>query len=112
MRIYGDENNIFLLNEIGERIKDIRISRNMTQEDVAENAGVSLSTVKRIESGKGSTMDNFLRILRLFDLIQNLEILIPGQQQTAEEIYRNIPKRQRASREKEEKTAFKWGDEL
>ena len=112
MKIYGEENNIFLLKELGERIKDIRIANNMKQEEMAEYAGVSLSTVRRIESVNGSTMDNFLRILRCLNLIQNLEILIPEQHLSAHEIYRQIPKRQRASKEKEANTPFKWGDEL
>ena len=112
MKIYGDENNSFLLKELGERIRDIRIAHNMKQEEMAENTGVSISTVRRIEAGLGSTMDNFIRILRLFNLIQNLEILVPEQQQTAEEIYKKISKRQRASKEKEVSSDFKWGDEL
>ncbi len=112
MKIYGDENNAFLLKEMGERIRDIRIAKNLTQEEVAEDIGVSLSTIKRIESGTGSTLENFLRILRYFNLIQNLEILIPPQQQSAEEIYRNVSKRQRAGKEKQPNTEFKWGDEL
>lgn len=112
MKIYGDENNAFLLKEMGERIRDIRIAQNLTQEEVAEDIGVSLSTIKRIESGTGSTLENFLRILRYFNLTQNLEVLIPAQQQSAEEIYRNVSKRQRAGKEKQTHTEFKWGDEL
>jgi len=112
MKIYGDENNAFLLKEMGERIRDIRIAKNLTQEEVAEDIGVSLSTIKRIESGTGSTLENFLRILRYFNLTQNLEVLIPTQQQSAEEIYRNVSKRQRARKEKQTITEFKWGDEL
>lgn len=112
MKIYGDENNAFLLKEMGERIRDIRIAQNLTQEEMAADIGVSLSTIKRIESGTGSTLENFLRILRYFNLTQNLEVLIPEQQQSAEEIYRNVSKRQRAGKEKQTHTEFKWGDEL
>lgn len=111
MKIYGEENNSFILKEIGERIKDIRIARNMTQEEMAENAGVSLSTVRRLEKGEGTTLDNFLRILRLFNLLQNVELLVPTQQQSVEDMYKNIPKRKRASKEKTDTINFKWGDE-
>lgn len=106
MKIYGDENNAFLLKEMGERIRDIRIAQNLTQEEMAADIGVSLSTIKRIESGTGSTLENFLRILRYFNLTQNLEILIPSQQQSAEEIYRNVSKRKRAGK-KETAAEFK-----
>ena len=46
MKIYGDENNAFLLKEMGERIRDIRIAQNLTQEEMAADIGVSLSTIK------------------------------------------------------------------
>ena len=36
MKIYGDENNAFLLKEMGERIRDIRIAQNLTQEEMAD----------------------------------------------------------------------------
>lgn len=111
MKIYGDENNVFLLKEMEERIRDIRIAQNLTQEEMAADIGVSLSTINRIESGTGSTLENFLRILRYLNLTQNLEILIPAQQQSAKEIYRNVSKRKRAGK-KETVAEFKWGDEL
>lgn len=112
MKIYGNENNAFLLKEMGERIRDVRIAKNLTQEQVADDIGVSWSTIKRIESGTGSTLENFLRILRYFNFTQNLDILIPEQQQSAEEIYRYVSKRQRVGKEKQMNTEFKWGDEL
>lgn len=96
---------------MGEKIRGIRIAQNLTQEVMAADIGVSLSTIKRIESGTGSTLESFLRILRYFNLTQNLEILIPAQQQSAEEIYRNVSKRKRAGK-KETAAEFKWGDEL
>lgn len=111
MKIYGEENNTFILQEIGQRIKDIRIARNMTQRELAEYAGVSFSTITRLEAGKGTTMDNLLRILRTFNLLANLELLVPQQKQTPEEIYHNKPKRKRVSKVREKATGFKWGDE-
>ena len=100
------------MNEIGERIKEIRIAQNLTQEEVAEDIGISLSTIKRFETGKESNLENFLCILRYYNCLQNLDLLIPEQQQSVEDIYKGISKRQRASKEKEVNEDFKWGDEL
>jgi putative transcriptional regulator len=46
---------------LGERLETIGLSRNLTQVQAAEDAGVSLSTLKRLESGR------ILSALRLQD---------------------------------------------
>lgn len=111
MKIQGDENNQWILIELGKRIKDIRISRSITQEELAHSAGLSFSTVVRVESGDGTNIENLLKILRVLNLVQNIDLLIPEQQPSPEELFRNKPKRQRASRTKKE-SDWKWGDEL
>lgn len=112
MKIYGEENNTFILNELGQRIKDIRISRSYTQQELAQMSGVSFSTIVRLERGDAVNTDNFLRILRVFNLLKNLDLLVPEQKQTPEEVYKNIPKRQRSSKRKSKNVQeWKWGDE-
>ena len=48
---------------IGRRLRARRLQRDMTQKNLASRAGVSTSAVKRIEKGKGSSLDTFLRII-------------------------------------------------
>jgi transcriptional regulator with XRE-family HTH domain len=44
-----------LTRMIGQRLKRIRLSRGLSQQDLAERSGVSLSTLKLLEAqGKGS----------------------------------------------------------
>ncbi|MGD7654433.1 MAG: helix-turn-helix domain-containing protein [Verrucomicrobiales bacterium] len=44
-----------LTKTIGQRLRQIRLSRGLTQQELAEHSGVSLSTLKLLESqGKGS----------------------------------------------------------
>lgn len=79
MKIYGDENNAFILKELGQRIKDTRIAARLSQKDFSDVSGLSVGTISRIESGQSMTFENFLRVLRALDLLQNLDILIPEQ---------------------------------
>ena len=41
-----------LQQKIGERLKSDRLMQNMTQANLAEDAGVSVSSIKKIEEGK------------------------------------------------------------
>ena len=110
MKITGDENNKTILEELGHRIKDVRIGRSITQQDLAQNAGVSFSTVVRVENGEGVNMENYMKVLRILGLLPNLDLLIPEQQPTPEELFKGRPKRLRASKQKKAR-GWKWGDE-
>ena len=66
-----------ILVKLGARIKDTRLRKSITQEELAQTAGVSPLTVENIEKGKPVTMIMFLSILRALGLLENLENLIP-----------------------------------
>ena len=42
------------LQKIGARVKSARIAKNMTQHQLADSAGISVSTVRAVENGKQS----------------------------------------------------------
>ena len=44
-----------ILQELGARIANTRLERNLTQADLAKEAGVSKRTVERLESGEVAT---------------------------------------------------------
>ena len=46
-----------------KRLESIRLSRNITQTQLAEEAGVSPRTIGRLEKGQGVSMDTFIRIM-------------------------------------------------
>ena len=110
MKIAGDENNKIILKELGCRLRDIRVSRSTTQQELAKNAGVSFSTVVRVENGESVNMENYMKILRVLGLLPNFDLLIPEQPPTLEELFKGKPKRQRASKQKKARE-WKWGDE-
>ena len=64
------------MNEIvGEKIKNLRKSRNLSQEEVAESLHVSQSTYARIESGASNSWAGYILPLCEFFGIQPEELL-------------------------------------
>ena len=62
------KNKIFLL-KLGEHIRTIRVSKNITQEQLANEIGVEISQISRIERGIISTsISNLHNISRVLDI--------------------------------------------
>lgn len=51
-----------ILAEIGNNIRDERKKSHITREKMEDLTGVSIDTIKRIEAGKASSIENVLRI--------------------------------------------------
>jgi transcriptional regulator with XRE-family HTH domain len=62
--------------EIGRRIRSLRLRRNLTQQDVAEAAALSLNTIKALEAGKGK-LASLIAVLRELGALDELDNLIP-----------------------------------
>ncbi|MBW8060279.1 MAG: helix-turn-helix transcriptional regulator [Solirubrobacterales bacterium] len=77
MRIETGNTDDVVLGELGERLARTRLERNLDQGQLAVEAGVSKSTVERLEAGKAVTMPSFVRILRALDLLDQLDRLLP-----------------------------------
>ena len=60
-----------------KRLESIRLTRNMTQVQLAKEAGVSPRTIGRLEKGQGVSVDTFIRVLTALGIQQNLEALLP-----------------------------------
>ena len=96
MKISSNENEKDILAELGQRIKQTRISLNITQAELAEKCGISPSTENRIESGEDSKMSNYIRILSGLNMLGNLDILIPEVQPDFKAHYEQKASRKRA----------------
>jgi transcriptional regulator with XRE-family HTH domain len=67
-----------LLRLVGERLSGCRLARNLTQQQLAEQAGLGLRTVQRLELGAAATqLSGFIRVCRALGLVDNLEAFIP-----------------------------------
>lgn len=67
-----------LLKLIGERLAGLRLARNLTQAQLAEQAGLGLRTVQRLELGAAATqLSGFVRVCRVLGLVERFEVLVP-----------------------------------
>jgi transcriptional regulator with XRE-family HTH domain len=66
-----------ILTELGERINRQRLNRNITQTDLAGQAGVARIVVQRLEGGRGCTLENLIRILRALQFLDQLDAFLP-----------------------------------
>lgn len=97
-----------------KRLESIRLSRNMTQAQLAEAAGVSLRTIGRFEKGLGVSLDTFIRVMMALGIQQNLEALLPDPAvRPIERIGLGAGERRRARPVKsaEVSSNWTWGDE-
>lgn len=66
-----------VLTELGARLGAARLSRDLTQAQLAHEAGVSKRTVERLEAGESAHLTSFIRVLRTLGLAERLELLLP-----------------------------------
>jgi transcriptional regulator with XRE-family HTH domain len=66
-----------IIAEIGRRIAARRLEPQLTQAEVAEQAGVAKRTLERIEAGQSAQISSIIRILRVLDGVSDLDRIIP-----------------------------------
>ncbi len=62
---------------LGNQLETLRLGKNITQAQLAEESGVSRRTITRLENGEGTTLDTFIRVLGALGLTQRLATLLP-----------------------------------
>lgn len=68
--------NEALLQFVGKQMQQMRINARLSQQQLAERAGVSRSTVTQVENGKGMKMESIvamLRVLNKLEILNNFE---------------------------------------
>lgn len=104
-----------ILAEIGARLARRRLDLQLTQADVAAQAGVAKRTLERIEAGASAQMVSMVRIFRVLDLLPAVERMIPEAGPSPMALLQQKGKvRRRASRQRAGGNAGKpwsWGDD-
>jgi transcriptional regulator with XRE-family HTH domain len=57
-----------LMESIGKMVSSERIAQHMTQDGLAEKAGVSVRTIRHLEGAKNPTMDVVFSVFQALDL--------------------------------------------
>jgi transcriptional regulator with XRE-family HTH domain len=115
MKISKSLSDEAILLELGARVARRRLDLQLTQADVAEQAGVAKRTVERIEAGGSGQMSSMIRILRVLDLTDGIELMLPEPQPRPMDLLKRKGKvRQRASgsrRADPPDDPWKWEDD-
>jgi len=78
MKITKQATDDVVLAELGGRLARIRLERNLTQGQLAAQAGVSKRTVERLEAGAVATqLSGFIRVCRVLGVLERLNALVP-----------------------------------
>lgn len=82
------------------RLKEYRLAIRISQKEMAERSGVSLTTISHLEQGKNQniTLNNFISLLRVIGMEPRLNDLLPELPMTPmalRQINKYIPKRVR-----------------
>lgn len=78
MKITKQATDAVVLRELGGRLAKVRLDRNLTQAQLATQAGVSKRTVERLEAGAVATqLSGFIRVCRALDLVERFDLLVP-----------------------------------
>lgn len=62
--------------ELGERIKSLRLRKNLTQEDVARLTHLSLNPIKSLERGRAK-LSTIVAVMRVLGNLEALDCFIP-----------------------------------
>lgn len=92
-------------SDLGEQMRALRLRANLDQISLAERAGIGLTAVKNVESGKGATLKTLIKMLRALDRADWLSSLAPPVSISPLQMLKAKPARQRASRRRAGKDA-------
>lgn len=83
---------------LGEKLKTLRLSRNLDQKTLAERAGISVRALRNLEGGQGSTIKTLVCVLRALGRQEWLNTIAPVATINPLALTREAQPRQRASR--------------
>lgn len=101
------EENFYMLPDgeirrrLGQKIRHLRLRQNLTQASLAEQAQVSLTTLKKIEKGDISYFDSLMRVLRVLGELDVFSPLINEEEISPNEYFEFVE----ASKKKQRKRA-------
>jgi len=99
--------------DLGKRLESIRLAQNISQSDLAAEAGVSRRTITRLENGAGISVETLIRIMRALGIANRLEALLPDPSvRPIDRVRLKGKQRQRARQAAGTESAeWNWGDD-
>ena len=87
------EENVYMLPDgeirrrVGQKVRQLRLRQDFTQASLAEQAQVSLTTLKKIEKGDISYFDSLMRVLRVLGELDVFSPLIKEEKMSPNEYF-------------------------
>lgn len=100
--------NRAVLEELGRRLETVRKQQGLTQEALAEQAGIGVATLRRIEDGNDARIGSWIRLLRAMGRSTSVDALLPESFRSPMQDVRDRGSGRRAPRSS---GGFVWGDE-
>ncbi len=102
--------------EIASRLKAYRIDYPLSQQDLAEKAGITRRSISNLENGEEVQLSTLIKVLMALGLDSNLDLLIPDPTERPSYYLKEksaTTHRKRVSKNKliTSKKPIKWGDE-
>jgi len=98
-----------VLQELGRRLAQVRKQRRLAQEELAQQAGLGVATLRRIEDGRDSRLGSWVRLMQALELSSALDYLLPEDLRSP---MAEAKARSRAPKHAERTGPdFVWGDE-
>lgn len=92
--------------ELGDRLRAHRKVRRLSQQALADRAGISRPTLSSLERGHEVTLDSLISVLRALDLLDTLDAALASPPQSPIEALGGGKKSNRHAR-----PSWTWGDE-
>lgn len=100
------EENIYMLPDgeirrrLGQKIRRLRLRQDFTQASLAEQAQVSLTTLKKIEKGDISYFDSLMRVLRVLGELDVFSPLIKEEEMSPNEYFEFVEANKKKQRKR------------
>lgn len=110
MKITYDMTNQMILKEIGTRLQNYRLDMNMKQSDLSKKTGVSVATIRRLESGEDVGLNKFISIMLALGLTSSLNYIVPEEIVNPIDVSRMGHSRKRATKKEIKEGNITWGE--
>ena len=94
------------LVKLGAMLKEKRLSLNISQKEVSEHSGVSLSGVRRIESGESTSTKSLIQLMRSYEMLLELLSLYEEPELSLEEQWLLQEKKAKAKRKRASRSSI------
>ena len=72
MDVYAQTNDA-IMRQVGSKLKELRIEKNMKQAELADASGVSVFTISSVENGRATSLLTIIQLLRALEHLDFLD---------------------------------------